>query len=75
MKIISPLLALILLAAAILTGCQTPKARAPRASDAEPATWNNCYSLLHQLLNDQKNVGLLRFIKREEDDEIGRAHV
>lgn len=68
MKIISPLLALILLAAAILTGCQTPKARAPRASDAEPATWNNCYSLLHQLLNDQKNVGLLRFIKREEDD-------
>ena len=29
---------------------------------------NNCYSLLHQLLNDEKNVGLLRFIKREESD-------
>lgn len=29
---------------------------------------NNCYSLLHQLLNEEKNVGLLRFIKRQEDD-------
>jgi translation initiation factor 1 (eIF-1/SUI1) len=24
--------------------------------------------LLHQLLNDQKNVSLLRFIKREQED-------
>ena len=35
---------------------------------AAQATRNNCYSLLHQLLNDQKNVSLLRFIKREQDN-------
>jgi hypothetical protein len=49
-----------------LNGCQTapplPEAVAP------PTTRNNCYSLLHQLLEEQKNVGLLRFIKREDPD-------
>ena len=35
---------------------------------AAQATRNNCYSLLHQLLSDEKNVGLLRFIKREQTD-------
>lgn len=29
---------------------------------------NNCYSLLHQLLEDEKNVRLLLFIKREQED-------
>ena len=32
------------------------------------STRNNCYSLLHQLLDDQKDVSLLRFIKREHSD-------
>ena len=35
---------------------------------AVQSTRNNCYSLLHQLLNDQKNVSLLRFIKKEQED-------
>jgi hypothetical protein len=29
---------------------------------------NNCYSLLHQLLDEQKDVSLLRFIKREHPE-------
>ena len=29
---------------------------------------NNCYSLLHQLLDEQKDVSLLRFIKPEHTD-------
>ena len=40
----------------------------PSGSSAAQSTRNNCYSLLHQLLDDQKNVSLLLFIKREEDD-------
>jgi len=54
--------------ACVLSGCQSPKARAPSGGNAAQSTRNNCYSLLHQLLNDQKNVSLLRFIKREEVD-------
>lgn len=62
----------LLLAVCVLTGCQSPKATSlatpsPEGGAAQ-TTRNNCYSLLHQLLDDQKNVGLLRFIKREEDD-------
>jgi hypothetical protein len=34
----------------------------------EQSTRNNCYSLLHQLLNEQKDVSLLRFIKVEHAD-------
>ena len=68
MKIIPPFLAVMLSAACVLTGCQSPKVRTPGESSAAPTTRNNCYSLLHQLLNDQKNVSLLRFIKREQDD-------
>ena len=55
-------------AACVLTGCQSPKARSPGESGAAPTTRNNCYSLLHQLLNDEKNVGVLRYIKRESDE-------
>ena len=32
------------------------------------ATRNNCYSLLHQLLDEEKDVSLLRFIKHEQGD-------
>jgi hypothetical protein len=67
MKNIPPLLAM-LSAVWILTGCQSPKARPPVASSATAATRNNCYSLLHQLLSDEKHVGLLRFIKQEQDE-------
>jgi len=68
MKIIPPLLTVMLSAACVLTGCQSPKARSPVESGAAPTTRNNCYSLLHQLLNEQKDVSILRFIKREQDD-------
>ena len=67
MKITPSFLTLMFLAACVLTGCQSPKARPPVESGAAPTTRNNCYSLLHQLLNDEKNVSLLRFIKREQD--------
>jgi hypothetical protein len=68
MKIILPLLAAILSVACVLTGCQPPKATPPSGSGAAQSTQNNCYSLLHQLLADEKDVSLLRFIKREHPD-------
>ena len=67
-KIILPLLAAMLSVACVLTGCQSPKARAPGGGGAARATRNNCYSLLHQLLDEQKDVSILRFIKREHSD-------
>jgi hypothetical protein len=68
MKIIPPLLTVMLSAACVLTGCQSPKSRSPGESGAAPTTRNNCYSLLHQLLDEQKDVSILRFIKREHSD-------
>jgi hypothetical protein len=68
MKIVPPLLTVMLSAACVLMAGQSPKARPPSASNVAPSTRNNCYSLLHQLLHDQKNVSLLRFIKREHPD-------
>ena len=68
MKIILPWLAAMLSVACILTGCQSPKARSPSGSSAAQSTRNNCYSLLHQLLDEQKDVSMLRFIKREHTD-------
>jgi hypothetical protein len=68
MKIISPLLIVLPLAACVLTGCQSPKPMPPPGSSAAQSTRNNCYSLLHQLLDEQKNVSLLRFIKSEQPD-------
>ena len=67
-KISLPLVTAMLAFACVLSGCQSPKARAPSGGSAAQSTRNNCYSLLHQLLNDQKNVSLLRFIKREQED-------
>jgi len=67
-KISLPLFTAMLAFACVLSGCQSPKARAPSGSNAAQSTRNNCYSLLHQLLSDQKDVSLLHFIKREEDD-------
>src|ERR1039457_3280394 len=65
-KIILPLLTAMLSVACVLTGCQSPKAKSPSVSSA--STRNNCYSLLHQLLDDEKDVSLLRFIKPEHAD-------
>ena len=68
MKIIPPLLTVMLLAACVLTGCQSPKAMPPFEGSPAQATRNNCYSLLHQLLDEQKDVSILRFIKPEHSD-------
>jgi len=57
-----------LLATCVLTGCQSPKAMPSYGNDASLSTRNNCYSLLHQLLDDQKDVSLLHFIKPENPD-------
>jgi hypothetical protein len=54
--------------ACLLTGCEPPKAGPPAGSGAAPSTRNNCYSLLHQLLHEQKDVSMLRFIKPEHAD-------
>ena len=67
-KLSFPLLTAVLSVACILSGCQSPKPRTPSGGSAAQSTRNNCYSLLHQLLNDQKSVSLLRFIKREQED-------
>ena len=66
-KIIRPALGALLAAACVLTGCQSPKA-GPRRGDRTLATRNNCYSLLHQLLDEQKDISVLRFIKPERAD-------
>ena len=65
-KIILPLLAAMLSVACFLAGCQSPPAAPPVQSGASMR--NNCYSLLHQLLDEQKDVSLLRFIKSEHSD-------
>ena len=67
-KSIVMLLAAMLSAAGVLTGCQSPKAASLSGSSAMRATRNNCYSLLHQLLAEEKDVSLLRFIKSERPD-------
>jgi hypothetical protein len=67
-KITLPLLAAMLSVACVLTGCQSPKAASPSRSGAAQSTRNNCYSLLHQLLDEQKDVSILRFIKPEHSD-------
>lgn len=61
-------MAAMLSCAIFLTGCHTP-AITHRGGVAETlATRNNCYSLLHQLLDEQKDVSILRYIKREHPD-------
>jgi hypothetical protein len=57
-----------LVVAWLLTGCQSPGGRSPSTSVASPPARNNGYSLLHQLLSEQKDVSLLRFIRPEDAD-------
>jgi hypothetical protein len=68
MKIIPSFFTALLSAVCLLAGCQSPKAVTPRESGAIQSTRNNGYSLLHQLLAEQKNVSLLRFIRPEQAD-------
>ncbi len=65
MKMIPPLIAAMVWGACVLTGCQLPMVTISPGSDAIQSTRNNCYSLLHQLLDEQKDVGLLHFVKTE----------
>lgn len=51
-----------------LTGCQSPPPASPAPTGVSLATRNNCYSLLCQLLDEQKDVSILRFIKPEQAD-------
>ena len=57
-------------AACLLIGCPSVTAGSPPRANAEPSqpVRNNCYSLLHQLLVEQEDVSLLRFIKSENSD-------
>jgi hypothetical protein len=73
-----PLLWVVLSVACILAGCQPPQAQAPApgspsagspsADSPAQETRNNSYGLLHQLLDEQKDVSMLRFIKHEHSD-------
>ncbi|MEI8291266.1 MAG: hypothetical protein WCH99_17500 [Verrucomicrobiota bacterium] len=66
MKNIQPLFVVMLLAAGVLTGCQSPPVKPP--VESVTSLRNNGYSLLHQLLDEQKDVSLLRFIKSEKPE-------
>jgi hypothetical protein len=68
MKRFLPIHMAMLSVACVLTACQTPKTKSPVVSGVAQSTRNNCYSLLHQLLDEQKDVSMLRFIKREHID-------
>jgi hypothetical protein len=61
-------LTLMLALACVLTGCQSRKPQPASASGVPLSRRNNCYSFLHQLLDEQKDVSMLRFIKREHVD-------
>jgi len=68
LKIIAQFVTVVLMAAGVLTGCQSPKPMPSSGRSAAQSTRNNCYSLLHQLLDEQKDVSILRFIKPEPGD-------
>jgi hypothetical protein len=63
---------MLLSAICVLTGCQTPKKSSIQPPSGENvmalSTRNNSYSLLYQLLEQQKDVSMLRFIKSEHSD-------
>lgn len=62
------LLILATLSIGLLCGCQSPVPLPPGETRAPLTTRNNGYSLLHQLLDEQKDVSLLRFIKHENPE-------
>jgi hypothetical protein len=52
----------------VFIGYQSANAAPSEPTSPNPETRNNSYSLLHQLLDEQKDVSMLRFIKREHTD-------
>ncbi len=57
-----------LLLSSLLAGCQSPPVAPLSETPASQTVRNNSYSLLHQLLDQEKDITLLRFIKRENTD-------
>jgi len=51
-----------------LAGCQSPKSNAVTANSPAQTTRDNAYSLLHELLDEEKHVSLLRFVKHENPE-------
>jgi hypothetical protein len=66
-RLLLPLLASIV-SICLLTGCPSSSHESTAVSTSAPSTRNNCYSLLHQLLDDEKDVSMLHFIKKEHSD-------
>jgi outer membrane murein-binding lipoprotein Lpp len=64
---ILPLLAAAIGVVCVLSGCQS-SAPASSSRNFAPYRRNNAYSLLYQLLDEEKDVSLLRFIKHEPSD-------
>lgn len=63
------LLLMTLVGGCALTSCQLLPAKSPDLPPtAALSIRNNCYSLLHQLLSEEKDVSKLHFIKREQPD-------
>jgi hypothetical protein len=52
----------------LLLGCQSPPVAPRKETTITESTRNNAYSLLHQLMAQEKDVSMLRFIKREHAD-------
>jgi hypothetical protein len=58
----------VILMAGVMTGCRPHQAGMAPGSSGEQSTRNNGYSLLHQVLDEEKDVSMLRFIKLEDSD-------
>jgi len=58
---------ILVLVACLECGCRTPSQQRSEARHAKHTIRNNAYSLLHELLSQQKNVGLVLIIKNEGD--------
>jgi hypothetical protein len=52
----------------MIAGCRPAPSISTNPANVSLATRNNCYSLLYQLLDAQKDVSILRFIKPEQAD-------
>ena len=57
---------LVLTAALLLTACRSPKPTSLAGDAGALAIRNNCYSLMHDLFNDEKDISILRFIRPED---------
>ncbi len=66
-KFLPPLL-VSMVVVCLLAGCASLGSQSAPARSMAASTLNNCYSLLHQLLEEQKDVSMLRFIKEEHAD-------